>query len=197
MRRRATLGARSPSPRAPLKPMSAVGPKYTHTAMLIHWVMAALVLVLIGLGWFMVELPQGPDRGHYFALHKSIGLSVLTLLCVRVAWRMRHRPPALPQDLPWWQRGMAHVVHLGFYALLLVQPLSGYLSSSFSGYRTRWFGVPLPHWGWRDAPLNELFTEIHVIGSIALVVLVATHLLGVLSHMLAGQWLLVRRMWPW
>jgi len=171
--------------------------KYTRTAMLIHWSMAALVLTLIGLGWYMVELPQGPGRSYYFGLHKSLGLSVFALLVVRIGWRFAHRPPALPASVPWWQRGMAHLVHLGFYALLFVQPLSGYLSSSFSGYKTRWFGMPLPHWGWRDAPLNELFTEVHVIGSIALVVLITTHLLGVLSHVVAGQWALVRRMWPW
>jgi cytochrome b561 len=177
--------------------MPAPAEKYTRTAMLIHWVVALLVMGLVGLGWFMVDLPQGPDRSYYFGLHKSLGLTVFALLVLRVAWRMRHRPPALPPEVPWWQRGAARVVHLGFYALLLVQPLSGYLSSSFSGYNTRWFGVPLPDWGWRDAPLNEFFTEIHVLSSIALVVLIATHLLGVLSHVLTGQSALVRRMWPW
>ena len=99
--------------------------------------------------------------------------------------------------MPFWQRSLAHVVHLAFYALLVLQPLSGYLSSSFSGYTTRLFGVPLPHWGWRDAPLNEFFTEIHVMCSIALVVLIAVHLLGALTHVLTGESTLLRRILPW
>ena len=165
--------------------------------MCLHWLMALLVIALIGIGWFMVDLPQGPDRSAYFALHKSIGLSVFALLVLRVAWRMRHRPPALPGSVPWWQRGLAALVHLSFYAVLVVQPLSGYLSSSFSGYKTRWFGIPLPQWGWQDAPLNELFTEIHVISSIALIVLVLVHLLGTVSHLVSGEGALFRRMWPW
>ncbi|MGR8921374.1 MAG: cytochrome b [Gammaproteobacteria bacterium] len=177
--------------------MNAGPKKYTGTAIALHWVSALAVFGLIGLGWFMVDLPKGPDRGYFFALHKSIGLSVFVLVVLRIAWRIRHLPPALPKEVPLWQRALARVVHLAFYALLLVQPVSGYLSSSFSGYKTRWFGLPLPHWGWRDAPLNELFTEIHVIGSIALVVLVAIHVLGVLSHLLGGQATLVRRMLPW
>lgn len=170
---------------------------YTRTAIALHWVMALAVLALFGLGWFMVDLPKGPDRGYYFALHKSIGLSVFLLLWLRIVWRFRHPPPALPAVVPLWQRLLAASVHLAFYALLIMQPVSGYLSSSFSGYRTRWFGLPLPHWGWRDAPLNEFFTEIHVMCSIALLVLIGIHLLGVLTHLLHGQFELLRRMWPW
>jgi cytochrome b561 len=170
--------------------------KYTTVAIVLHWLMALLVLVLIGLGWFMVDLPQGPDRSYYFALHKSIGLTVFALLGVRVAWRIRHRPPALPSFMGRWQAAVARTVHLGFYAVLLVQPVTGYVSSSFSGYKTRWFGVPLPHWGWQDAPLNELFTEIHVVVSLALVCLIALHLLGVLLHLVLGERSVLRRILP-
>jgi cytochrome b561 len=175
---------------------SPVAPRYTRTAVVLHWLMAVLVFGLIGLGWSMVDLPQGPARGAAFALHKSLGLSAWVLLLLRIAWRVGHPPPPLPVAIPWWQRRLAAVVHLAFYAVLLVMPVSGYLSSSFSGYRTQWFGLPLPHWGWTDAPLNELFTEIHVMCSIALVVLVAVHLLGVLAHLLGGEQGMLRRMLP-
>ncbi|MCB1748723.1 MAG: cytochrome b [Gammaproteobacteria bacterium] len=172
-------------------------PKYTRTAMALHWLVAVLVFSLFGIGWYMVDLPQGPARGEYFALHKSIGLCVLVLLALRIAWRYRHRPPPLPQAVPAWQRVLAGLVHRAFYVALIVQPMSGYLSSSFSGYSTRWFGLPLPQWGWKDARLNELFTEIHVGCSIVIVVLVLTHVLGVVSHLLQGERGLLRRMLPW
>lgn len=176
---------------------AAASERYTRTAISLHWLMAILVVVMYGLGWFMVELPQGPQRGYYFALHKSLGLSLFALLCLRACWRLRHAPPALPDTLARWRVTLARSVHLAFYALLLLQPLSGYLSSSFSGYSTSWFGLPLPQWGWRDAPLNELFTEIHVVTSLALLLLLAAHILGVLSHVLAGESAMFRRMWPW
>ncbi len=171
--------------------------KYTRVAMLLHWTTVLLVACLFMLGWFMVELPKGPARGYYFALHKSLGLCAFVLLWLRVAWRLGHRPPPLPDSIPRWQAHLAHGVHATFYVLLVMQPLSGYLSSSFSGYTTSWFGVPLPNWGWRDAPLNELFTELHVLSSIALLVLIGVHVVGFLSHLLTGQWALSRRMWPW
>lgn len=171
--------------------------KYTRIAMLLHWVTVVLVAVLFALGWFMVELPKGPGRSYYFALHKSLGLCAFVLLWVRVVWRVRHRPPPLPASLAGWQAQLARGVHGAFYMLLVLQPISGYLSSSFSGYATHWFGLPLPNWGWGDAPLNQLFTELHVLCSITLLVLIGVHLTGFISHLLAGEWTLSRRMWPW
>ena len=171
--------------------------RYTLTAILFHWLTAVLVVALLAIGWYMVELPKGASRGDFFQLHKSIGLSVFVLLWARLAWRLSHPPPELPTTLARWQRYVVKVVHLAFYVLLIAQPLSGYLSASFSGYRTAWFGVPLPYWSWRDAPLNELFTEIHVVGSICLVLLLVMHLLGSLSHLVQGDSALFKRMWPW
>jgi cytochrome b561 len=171
--------------------------KYTRIAMLLHWLMVVLIAAMFALGWFMVELPKGPARSYYFALHKSLGLCALVLLFARVAWRVKHRPPPLPADLPGWQAQLARAVHGAFYVLLLLQPTSGYLSSSFSGYATHWFGLPLPAWGWGDAPLNQLFTELHVLCSMALLVLIGVHVTGVMSHLLAGERSLIRRMWPW
>lgn len=52
------------------------------------------------------------------------------------------------------------------YILMFLQPLSGYLSSSFSGYTTNLFGIPLPAWGWKDPALNQLLTDFHIISSI-------------------------------
>ena len=171
--------------------------KYTKVAILIHWVTVLLVFGLFVLGWYMVDLPKGPTRGYYFALHKSVGLSVFALLCLRVAWRLRHRPPPFPASVAMWQVRLARVVHLSFYVLLVLQPLSGYLSSSFSGHGTRWFVVPLPEWGWNDAPLNELFTEIHELCAVGLLVLIGAHVLGFIQHLLVGPRDLGRRMWPW
>lgn len=165
--------------------------------MVLHWLSAVLVLTLFGLGWFMVELPPGPQRGYYFALHKSIGLSLFALLLARVGWRLGHAPPAFPGAVPRWRGVLARGVHLTFYALLVIQPVTGYLSSSFSGYRTRWFGLPLPHWGHENPPLNALFTELHVITSVTLLVLIGVHVLGALSHLASGEAALLRRMWPW
>ena len=167
------------------------------TAIALHWLIAVLVFALFAIGWYMVDLPRGPGRSSSFALHKSLGLSVFALALVRIVWRYFHRPPAYPAGMARWRVTLARSAHLLFYVLLFLQPISGYLSSSFSGYQTRLFGVPLPHWGWRDPPLNELFTEIHVMTSVLFLLLIGAHIAGALTHLFDRNDGVFRRILPW
>ncbi len=171
--------------------------RYTLTAMVLHWLAALLVFSLFAIGWTMVDLPRGPGRSYNFALHKSIGLTVFALSLIRIAWRFFHRPPRYPESMRYWRITIARSAHMLFYILLCLQPASGYLSSSFSGYKTKVFGVALPHWGWRDPPLNEFFTEIHVMSSVLFVVLIGAHVLGALSHVFNRGDRTFRRILPW
>lgn len=168
---------------------------YTYTAIILHWVMAALIFVMLGLGWYMVDLPTGPERSQVFALHKSIGLTIALLLLVRFAWWATHPRPPFPGSVPGWQARLARANFLVLYVLMVMQPLSGYLSSSFSGYKTNYFGIPLPHWGWKDPVLNELLTGVHVVCSRFLVVFIVMHLLGASAHLFLRRDGVFRRMW--
>lgn len=171
--------------------------RYDNIAILFHWLMALLIVVLFGLGWYMVDLPNGSkEKSFYFALHKSIGLTVALLVVLRIIWRLGHTPPALPGILERWQSKLAAVTHFLLYLFIVIQPLSGYLSSSFSGYKTRFWGVPLPHWGWKEQHLNEIFTEIHVASSVVLISLVVLHLCGSLAHLVSSHENVLMRMWP-
>ena len=170
---------------------------YTRLAIALHWVIALLVFALFAIGWNMVDLPRGPDRSFNFALHKSLGLTVFGLAVVRSVWRVLHRPPPYHKSVARWRVTIARSAHLLFYVVLFLQPASGYLSSSFSGYATRIFGISLPQWGWRDPPLNELFTELHVASSVLLIVLICIHVLGALSHGFNRGDGVLRRILPW
>ena len=171
--------------------------KYSHTSMVLHWVTVGLVAALYYIGWGMVDLPKGPVRGEAFALHKSLGMTVFLLTFVRLAWRLHAPPPPLPVNIARWQRLLATVVHHLFYVLLFLQPLMGYLSSSFSPYPSSYFGVPLPDWGENIPTLNEFFTELHVAGSVTMLIVIALHVLGALSHVFTAGDRLMRRMLPW
>ncbi|MGH8563195.1 MAG: cytochrome b [Gammaproteobacteria bacterium] len=74
--------------------------EHTSFAVLMHWAVAVLVFLQLGLGWYMAGLPKGPDRSAYFALHKSIGLTIFSLAVLRLVWRATHPPPPLPASLP-------------------------------------------------------------------------------------------------
>lgn len=170
--------------------------RYNRTAILLHWIIAALVVAMIVLGQVMTEVPRGtPLRGELFNFHKSLGLLVLALVVVRLAWRLTHRPPSLPIDVPPWNRRLANLTHIAFYVLLLAQPLLGYVASSFGKYGVKFFGLALPAWGSDNPAVREPFLAAHHLVADLLVVLIALHLAGVAWHRFGQQPLLWRRMW--
>lgn len=171
--------------------------RYSPIAMLLHWLVAALVLYLFWLGFNMVDLPKGPDRGAAFGLHKSLGLLVVLLMVARLVWRRRNPPPPLPANVARWQVRLSTGVHHGFYAMLFLHPLFGYLSAEFAGYGTKFFGIKLYNWGWKDQAINELFTECHEATGVVLLLLVLIHLAGAISHAVKRGDRVVRRMLPW
>jgi cytochrome b561 len=81
------------------------------------------------------------------------------------------------------------------YVVLIVQPLSGYLGSVFSGYPVKLFGVVMPSWGWKDDGIKELMSAVHLVDSFVLLGLVALHVAGAAKHAADGSGVL-RRMLP-
>lgn len=170
--------------------------RYTRTAIVLHWVIAALVVAMIVLGQIMTEVArQTPMRGALFDFHKSLGLLVLGLVVVRLAWRIGHRPPALPVEIPVWNRHLAGLTHTAFYVLLLAQPLLGYIASVFGKYGVKFFGLALPAWGSDNPVVREPFLAAHHVVADVLVGLIALHLAGVAWHRFGRAPELWRRMW--
>lgn len=169
--------------------------RYTRTAVALHWLIALAVIVQFSWGWWMQTIPKQPPgiRADAFNLHKSVGLTILALMLLRLLWRWRHPAPALPA-MPQWQRRAAHVNHAVLYAALFVQPLAGYLGSVFSGYPVKLFGMTLPMWGWKDPFLKDFFGTLHLLNSCVLAAAVALHVAAALKHALVDRDGTIRRM---
>ena len=121
--------------------------RYTGVAKLLHWLIAGLILANIGLAWQMGG-PRTPTTYAVVQLHKSIGITVLLLTLIRIGWRLSHRAPPLPPHLKTWERVLAHIVHTGFYVVMLGMPLTGWLmvSTSRTGIPTMLYGlIPWPN----------------------------------------------------
>ena len=158
--------------------------RYSRPAIALHWLHAGLVIALLVIGWMMTDLPKGPARTAPYALHKSLGLCALALILVRLAWRRYQAPPAAAAQLKVWERRLSVAVHHALYALLLLAPVAGYLSASFTKYPMKFFGLVLPALAWPDDTLNAIFNALHKGAVWGLMLLIFLHVAGALHHAL-------------
>jgi cytochrome b561 len=167
--------------------------RYTRTAVLLHWMIGALLFAEFAHGWWMQEIPKQPPgiRADAFNMHKSVGLLLLALVLFRLGWRIAHRPPAL-LPVARWQAFLAKSNHVLLYAMMVAMPLSGYLGSVFSGYPIKWFGLVLPAWGWADPTIKELMSSVHLATSWILLASTSLHVAGTIKHAIAGERVMAR-----
>ena len=175
--------------------------RYSHTAIVLHWVLGLTILGLFGMGLYMTSLPFSPARLKLYNWHKWAGITLLALSVLRVLWRATHRPPALPASIahamPAWQHWAHHGTHYVMYALFFLVPLIGWAYSSAAGFPIVVFGVlPLPDFVPVDKALAELIKPFHELSAFALVGLAGLHIAAALKHQLVDKDGLIGRMLP-
>ena len=185
-----------------------VAHRYTRTAMLLHWLVAALILANLVLVWTVDQFPDGLVRP-VINTHKAIGLTVLGLVLLRVLWRLSHRPPALPRSYPKIERAGAHLAHLLLYGLILGLPISGYIHDSAfkdaAAHPLTLFGlIEIPRLGFimhldpvTKEQVHATWFAVHGDLAYALYGLVALHILGALKHQFVDGHGEFGRMLPW
>lgn len=148
-----------------------------------HWISALLLVAIAGIGLVMEDLPNNPDKIRIYALHKSLGLTLLAIVLLRLLWRWTRPVPADVPGLSPWIRRAAAGVHWGLYAMMLAMPLSGWLLNSAEGYPLQWFRLfNLPALAARGEELADLAHDLHELGFWVLLALVAGHVLAALFH---------------
>jgi cytochrome b561 len=120
-------------------------PAYTLTARVLHWITAVLVLAMIPLGVVIANEWGGSAQNALYDLHRSIGVTIIPLVILRIIYRWTHPPLPLPADIVAMQRLAAHATHWGLYVLLIVQPFIGWIATS--AYR-----APIIVFGRRSGP---------------------------------------------
>ena len=156
--------------------------RYGLVAIALHWLMAAGIFFLFGLGLYMTDLDyydswyhKGPD------LHKALGMIVLLLLIARIPWRFLNVRPE-PQGRPWEQR-LAHWVHNGHYVLMVLVLVTGYLIPTAKGEGIDVFGfIEVPSIMRLSGPQEDLAGQVHWLSAWFLVVLGVLHALAAYKH---------------
>ena len=176
--------------------MSPAPVRFDPTAIALHWLLALLILAALALGNYMSGLPLTPTRLKLYNWHKWLGVTVLGLSILRLAWRLRHRPPPLP-PMPAWQRMAAQGVRGLMYALFIGVPLAGWAYSSAAGFPMVLFGVlPLPDFVAPDRDLAEAIKPLHGLLAYTLAALAAVHVGAALKHQFFDRDGLLQRMLP-
>lgn len=170
---------------------------YTRTAIALHWAVSGLVIIALAVGWVMTDMATSPLKLQVFSWHKWVGVTILALFFVRGMWRLTHPVPA-PLPMPAWQRLVAHVLHGLLYAMLLLQPLTGWLFSNAAGRSIKYLNlIPLPDLVSKNPSLAPVFKEFHDTGATILAIAIGLHALAALKHHLINHDDTLRRMLRW
>jgi cytochrome b561 len=109
--------------------MSHASDHFTGGQRLLHWGMAALIVVQVPIGLTMTNLGEGELTNRLYELHKSFGLVLFFAAVARIAVRwIRGAPPLEP--MPWWQATAAYASHYAMYMLIVLIPLTGWAATS-------------------------------------------------------------------
>lgn len=173
------------------------GENYGTVAKSLHWLIAALVIGMIGLGLYMSGQDPSPPVFKMYALHKSVGVTILLLALLRLIWKFSGpRPSPLPNH-KLWEKRLATVIHTLLYVSLFLMPLSGWIMSSAKDFSVSVFGLfTLPDLVAPNEGLAELAEEVHEIAAFTLIGMIVLHFAGAMKHHLIDRDATLRRMLP-
>jgi len=181
--------------------------RYTRPAIVLHWLIALLMAINV---LIMLTIDHWPDDWVRPAVdtHKSIGITVLGLVVLRILWRWTHTPPPMPDSYGRTERRAAHAAHMALYLVMILLPITGWMHDSAwkdaADYPMKLFGlVPWPRIGWITSiepatreVLHDRFGAWHGWAGYVLYALFALHVIGALKHQFVDHERELQRMLP-
>jgi cytochrome b561 len=178
-------------------PPPRMAPVHNPGLRLLHWLMAVLIFVALPLGVWASLLPRGETRSEILFFHKSIGMTVLCLVALRIVWRLALGAPGYSEPLGRLTHAAAQVGHIALYALMIALPVSGYLFSNGAGADIPWFGVfSFPHLLPKNEALRAAGEQAHYLLAWTIAFVLAAHLGAVVWHAAIKRDSVLTRMWP-
>ncbi len=170
--------------------------RYGAVAQLFHWVIVVLIVTQFVLAWRAEGLSPVAKIG-VLGTHKSVGITILGLAVLRLAWRLFNPIPPLPAGEPHWQKRAAHLSHFLLYALIFITPVLGWLMSSARAFSVSWFGlVTLPDFIQPSKPAFERLHDWHEAMAFTLATIALLHIAAALKHHFFDRDDVLRRMLP-
>lgn len=159
---------------------------YSALAKIFHWVTVPMIGAALASGFTIKHIAE-PSKLTFYAIHESLGLTILLLAIARLAWRRISPPPPLPEHLPRAMRVAAVATHHMLYAALIIQPLLGFLTTNAFGFpmqgATAYLGLfDLPKFMNAWEGLAKILLTMHWLLGWGLLLLIPVHVAAAIFH---------------
>jgi cytochrome b561 len=171
-------------------------PHYGTTAKVFHWLVVVLLIVQYPLGKLMPHIHRGMTPGDAMTFHVSFGIVILTLMVLRLFWRITN-PVAPASSLPAWQQLISEAVHWLLYLLVLATTMTGWIFASERGWSiSLFFATPLPMLPIEDSLLARSIGNWHGTMEWALLLVIGAHVAAAMAHTFIFRDRIMQRMLP-
>ena len=156
--------------------------EYGFVSKVFHWLSAAVLIIQIPLGFYLVDMDFGDKRLTVESIHVTLGLSIFYLILFRLLYKTLNPTPRLQNSLFPGQKIIAKLNHIFLYVSILVITISGALKKLFNGEELDmfFFNIEIKD----NFELAEIFYEIHIVGNYTLIGLISLHIFAVIVHKL-------------
>lgn len=159
---------------------------YSALAKIFHWVTVPLLIAALASGLTIGHIAE-PSKMTFYAIHESLGLTILLVAIARLAWRRISPPPPQPDHIPRVMRIAATTVHYALYVALILQPLLGFFATNAFGFpmqgATAYLGlIDLPKFMNTWEGLAKVLITVHAFVGWSLLVLIPAHIAGAIHH---------------
>ena len=165
--------------------------EYGFISKIFHWLSAAVLVIQIPLGFYLVDLDFSEKRLNIENIHVILGLSIFYLTLLRLIYKIFNPTPPLSNSIFPGQKIIAKLNHIFLYISILVITISGVLKKLFNGEMLNlfFFDIEIKD----NFDLAEFFYDIHIIGNYTLVTLIFLHILAVIIHKILFKENLLKR----
>ncbi len=149
----------------------------------LHWLMLLLIAGVYTAIQLKGVFPKGSDmRGLVMQWHFMLGLSVFSLVWLRILFIATGAKPKIQPPSPALQEKLARLVHFALYALMIGAPLAGWLTLSAAGKPVPFFGFELPPLIGKNPDLAKQIKDVHEFVGTAGYWLIGLHAAAALFH---------------
>ncbi|MFA0029962.1 cytochrome b [Vibrio breoganii] len=156
--------------------------KLSLTTIVMHWLTGASFIGVFVVGLIMSETDRGPSKFELMGYHKSIGVLILMVATIRIAWRLKEGKLSSLSNSPVWQEKIAHAVHGILMLATIAMPISGITMSAAGGRAIDVFGWVIINEGEKIEWLQQVGSTIHHSAVNIIVAVLVLHIAGALKH---------------